>query len=216
MAAVPVSTFVNIGSAGVYWPCWEKIWKGMPDGQYASYIAGTEYRDLFRFALLACKSREVVPGEEYYTITATNTEADGLLPVDAAGLSLRDSREKLFIHAKVRTIYIAPSFDAVYWETFELQDEAGQTHRFCFDYAMLEKDFPVIRADDTYQTTYWSKVRWDNPMAKARVTICALPDPDAIYAGQGDIMLCCEGRLDSDPGSVRRIPVSTLTGNITN
>ena len=154
-AAVPVSIFVNIGKAGVYWPCWKKIWKGMPRGQQANYNAGTEYSDLFRFALLACKSKEVSPGQEYYIITASNSEADGLLPVGAAGLSLRDSREVLFTHAKKRTLYIAPTFDAVYWETFELQGEEGQTYHFCFDYAMLEKDFPEIVAGGTYQTTYY-------------------------------------------------------------
>ena len=133
-AAVPVSTFVNIGKAGVYWPCWDKIVNG-PFWHKFWFSAEKERNGLFRFALLDCKSREVPAGQEYYKIAVSNDDADGLMPMDAAGLSLRDSREKLFPHAKERTIYIAPSFDAVYWETFELQDESGKTFRFCFDYA---------------------------------------------------------------------------------
>lgn len=209
-AAVPVSTFVNIGNAGVYWPCWVKIWKGVPRWQWLSYNADTDYNGLFRSALLTCKSREVSPGQEYYTITASNREADGLLPANAAGLSLRDSREKLFIHAKVRTIHIAPSFDAVYWEAFELQGEDGQTYHFCFDYALLEANIPEIAAGGTYKTSYWSKARWGNSLIRAEVIVCTLPDADEIYSGQGDIALCCECRLKDEPDTVQKIPVSTL------
>lgn len=138
-------------------------------------------------------------------------DATGLMPTDAAGLSLRDSREKLFPHAKERTVYIAPSFDAVYWETFELQDEKGRTFHFCFDYAMLEIALPEIAAGDTYQTSYWNKARWGSSLANAEVTICSLPDPDSIYDGQGDIALYCECRLKDVPDTVQKIPVSTLT-----
>ena len=209
--AVPVSTFVNIGKAGVYWPCWEKIWHGLPTRHRFSFTTGTERYDLFRFALMSCKEREVPDGQEYYTITVAYGEGDGILPADAEGLSLRDCREKLMFHAKVRTVYIAPSFDAVYWETFELQDESGKTFHFCFDYAMLDAEFPEIAAGGTYQTSYWSKARWGSPLANAEVTVCAMPDPTGIYNGQGDIALCCECRLKGDSDTVWKIPVSTLT-----
>lgn len=208
-AAVPVSTFVNIGKAGVYWPCWDKIISGCRWHGFW-FSAGKEKNDLFRFALLDCKSREVPAGQEYYKMTVSHDDADGLVPPDAVGLSLRDSREKLFPHAKVRTIYIAPSFDAVYWETFELQDENGKTFQFCFDYAMLETEFPGIVTGDTYKTSYWGKARWGSPLANAEVTVCALPDPDAIYNGEEGVALCCECRLNGDPDTVQKVPVSTL------
>lgn len=208
-AAVPVSTFVNIGKAGVYWPCWKKIVGGHSWHKFW-FSAGRQKNGLFRFTLLDCKSREVPAGQEYYKITVSHDDANGLMPTDAAGLSLRDSREKLFPHAKERTIYIAPSFDAVYWETFELQDKDGKTFRFCFDYAMLEAEFPKIVTGATYKTSYWGKAKWGDPLANAEVTVCTLPDPDAIYNGSGDIALCCECRLDDDPDTIQKIPVSTL------
>lgn len=208
--AVPVSTFVNIGKAGVYWSCWDKIFSKTHWHKLRFDVEKEKYF-LFRYALLACKSQEVPTGQAYYQMTVSYDDADGFLPADAAGLSLRESREKLFLHAKERTIYIAPSFDAVYWETFELQDENGKIFHFCFDYAMLEAEDSDIVAGATYQTSYWSKVRWGNPLANAEVTVCAISDPDAIYSGQGDIALCCECRLKDDPDTVQRLPVSTLT-----
>lgn len=210
LVAVPVSTFVNIGKAGVYWPCWEQIidethWHEL------QFIVGGAKHNLFRFALLTCKSQEVSAGQAYYQMTVSYDNADGLLPTDAAGLSLRNSRQKLILHAKERTVYISPSFDAVYWETFELQDDNGQIFCFCFDYAMLEAEHPEIVAGNTYQTSYWSKAQWGNSLANVKVTICTLTDPNEIYSGQGGITLCCECSLKDDPNTVQRVPVSTLT-----
>lgn len=207
--AIPVSTFVNIGKAGVYWPCWDMIWSGTSQAGIF-FRTDEETHDLFRFALLTRKSQELPAGQAYYTMTAECGWADGLLPEDAAGLPLRDSREVLWRHAKERVICASPAFDEVYWESFELQDEAGQTYYFCFDYALLEPNTPTITAGQTCQTTYWNKARWGNSLKDAEVTVCSMPDPEARYSGHGDIMLCCEGCLKDDPASRQKIPVSTL------
>lgn len=206
--AVPVSTFVNIGKAGVYWECWRKIWEGAD--RHVSYSAGKVEKHLFRFALLECKSSEVPEGQEYYTIIVSNDHADGLLPDDAANLSLRDSREKLWVHAKEKTVCISPAFDEVYWETFELQDAEGHVFHFCFDYALLEKEPPKIEFGKAYPSSYWSKARWGNCMTNTEVVVCTLPDPDERYSGRGDIALYCVCALRNSPMDLVKVPVSTL------
>jgi len=208
--AIPVATFVNIGKAGVYWPCWDKMLLGRVIHSGFFRVDGEEH-DYFRFALLERKRQELPAGQEYYTVTITDYNADGLLPEDAAGLSLRDSREKLWPHAKEKIVCLSPAFDEVYWESFDLQDADGQVCHFCFDYALLEPEVPEITEGKSYRTSYWSRARWGNLLADAEVMVCSLPNPEDIYSGHGGIMLCCEGALKTDPAVVWRIPVSTLT-----
>lgn len=81
--AIPVSTFVNIGSAGVYYKCW-KLLRGR---SHTFEVNGKEHT-LFRSALLACKQSELSVGKEFYTIIMHQKEADGIIPVDALPVSL--------------------------------------------------------------------------------------------------------------------------------
>ena len=63
LGAIPVSTFVNIGSAGVYCKCWNLFW-----GCSRSFEVNGKEHSLFRSALLACKQSELPVGKEFYTI----------------------------------------------------------------------------------------------------------------------------------------------------
>lgn len=209
----PVSSFRNIGKAGVYFDCWDKIYGEIPLWDH-DFSVDEENRAFFsqllRFALLECKARELPEGKEYYTITDKVEKADGLMPADVAGLSIRDSWEKLRSHARKREICIAPTFDEIYWESFELQNEDGRVFHFCFDFALLESNPVRIREGEIYQTSYWSKVRLGNPLTNAKIRVLSLTDPDEVYDGYGDIMLFCQCRLERGTEGELRIPVSTL------
>lgn len=210
----PVSSFRNMGKAGVYFDCWDKIYGEATclDHDFAAYGKSQgAFGGLFRFALLECKARELPEGKEYYTITDKCEKADGLMPADVAGIPIRDSWEKLRNHARKREICIAPTFDEVYWELFELQNEDGQVFHFCFDYALLESNHVRIRKGEIYQTSYWNKVRLGNPLTNAKVRVLSLPDPGEIYDGQEDIVFCCQCTLECSPEDVFSIPLSTLT-----
>lgn len=210
----PVSSFRNMGKAGVYFDCWDKIYGETTclDHGFAAYGKSQgSFGGLLRFALLECKARELPEGKEYYTITDKCEKADGLMPVDVAGIPIRDSWEKLRSHARKREICIAPTFDEVYWELFELQNEDGLVFHFCFDYALVEAGSVGIKEGDIYQTSYWSRVKLGNPLTHARVRVCSLQDPNEVYDGHGDIMLCCQCKLECNPEGTFRIPVSTLT-----
>lgn len=202
--AIPVSTFVPIGSAGVYYPGIEELHNLNRCAKYFE-VAGEQY-SLFRFALLACKQMEVPEGTAYYTMTAISEDADGLLPETALSLRLQDSYDVLTSHAKERTFYLSPHFDEVYWEQFTLQDAAGGIHHFCYDYGLLKSEECANLAGE-HQTTYWQKVRWGNPWMNATVMIEQTPDPDAVYDGSGHLVYCCWCRAGDEEAY---IPVTTL------
>lgn len=202
--AIPVSTFVPIGSTGVYYPGIEELHSLNRCAKYFM-VAGEQY-SLFRFALLACKQMEVPEGTAYYTLTAVSKDADGLLPEAELPLRLRDSYDVLIPHAKERTFYLSPHFDEVYWEQFTLQDAAGGVHHFCYDHGLLRSQECVDLAGE-HQTTYWQKVRWGNPRMNATVMIEHVPDPDALYDGSGSLAYCCRCRAGDEEVY---IPVSTL------
>ena len=126
LGAIPVSTFVNIGSAGVYCKCWNLFW-----GCSRSFEVNGKEHSLFRSALLACKQSELPVGKEFYTIIMHQKEADGIIPADSLPVSLRDSYSVMTPHAKKRVFHISPQFDEIYWETFELADSSGNIRNFC-------------------------------------------------------------------------------------
>lgn len=202
--AIPVSTFVPIGSAGVYYPGIEELHNLNRCAKYFE-VAGEQY-SLFRFALLACKQMEVPEGTTYYTLTAVSKDADGLLPETALPLRLRDSYDVLIPHAKERTFYLSPHFDEVYWEHFTLQDAAGGVHHFCYDHGLLKSEECANLAGE-HQITYWQKVQWGNPRVNAMVMIEQIPDPDTVYDGGGNLVYCCRCRAGDEEVY---IPVSTL------
>ena len=202
--AIPVSTFVPIGSAGVYYPGINELHSLNRCAKYFK-VAGEQY-SLFRFALLACKQMEVPEGAAYYTMTAISKDADGLLPETALSLRLQDSYDVLTSHAKERTFYLSPRFDEVYWEQFTLQDAAGGIHHFCYDHGLLKSE-KCANLTGEHQTTYWQKVRWGNPRMNATVTVEHVPDPDTVYDGSGHLVYCCRCRAGDE---VVYIPVSTL------
>lgn len=214
-SAVPVSTFRNIGKAGVTFDFWDKLFGDVSDWghKFVVYGVGINYCWMLSQAILNCKMCELPNGREYYIIIIEDVhqKADGLMPADAAGLSLRDSQEKLWPHAKKRYICIAPLFDAIYWEYFELRGEDGQIFHFCFDHELLKQTAVKIEAGNTYQTSYWNNVGLGNPLKDTRITVCSVQDPDEIYEGHGDIMLCCKCKFECGPDDVFMIPVSTLT-----
>ena len=202
--AIPVSTFVPIGSAGVYYPGINELHNLNRCAKYFK-VAGEQY-SLFRFALLACKQMEVPEGTAHYTLTAVSKDADGLLPETALPLRLRDSYDVLTPHAKERIFYLSPHFDEVYWEQFTLQDAAGGVHHFCYDHGLLKSEECANLAGE-HQITYWQKARWGNPRMNATVIIEQTPDPDALYDGNGNLAYCCRCRAGDEEVY---IPVSTL------
>ena len=209
--SLPVSSFCNIGLAGVYWDCWDMIWD---DDLKYGYDSGLIYRmdgveegPMFRSALLACKEHEVPEGQAYYKIHVTDGNADGLLPDDLPLCSLREIRSHLIRHAKRRTLYISPAFDAVYWETFTLTDTDGKEAEFFFDYALLKEDAPSVRQGELYRTIYWNTCRLGNPLTDATVYITAAPDGNAPYTG-GAVDLRWRCRLEN--GTEEVIPAGTV------
>ena len=207
-AAIPVSTFVNIGLAGVYLKCWEKLTRSVEQTR-ACYLVDNKTEYLFRNALLDCKSKELPLDQEYYTITVLNATADGQIPSDCTPCNNKHSWEQLYPHAKYRTICIAPSFDAIYWENFELQDSSGQMHVFWYDYALLEKDF-ALQAGVTYHTDYWTKTRM-GISDQTEITLTNLPEPMTVFNTVVDVDYACKGYLADDPTKVVRVPARTLS-----
>lgn len=197
--AIPVSTFVNIGMAGVYHPIWEEFFN-IADTFEA---CGKSY-NLLRFAILACKQSELPEGEAHYTIAACPKNADGLLPEELLPLGLRESCEKLAPHAKKRVFSISPQFDAIYWESFELTDSAGTVHRFRYDHGLLKTG---NRPEGTCRTTYWQKARWAGLSGETAVQLEPTPDGDALYHGIGNLEYVCWGWAD---GTHVCVPAETL------
>ena len=197
--AIPVSTFVNIGMAGVYHPIWEEFFN-IADTFEA---CGKSY-NLLRFAILACKQSELPEGEAHYTIAACPKNADGLLPEELLPLGLRESCEKLAPHAKKRVFSISPQFDAIYWESFELTDSAGTVHRFRYDHGLLKTG---NRPEGTCRTTYWQKARWAGLSGETAVQLEPTPDGDALYHVAVQMEYVCWGWAD---GTHVCVPAETL------
>ncbi|CAN4013782.1 O-acetyl-ADP-ribose deacetylase, partial [Dysosmobacter welbionis] len=170
LGAIPVSTFVNIGSAGVYCKCWNLFW-----GCSRSFEVNGKEHSLFRSALLACKQSELPVGKEFYTIIMHQKEADGIIPADSLPVSLRDSYSVMTPHAKKRVFHISPQFDEIYWETFELADSSGNIRNFCYDHWLLDHNCEW-NVGDICKTTYWGKSRWGNPCMDRGIKITYLPD----------------------------------------
>ena len=199
--AIPVSTFVNIGSAGVYYECWKPFW-----GCSHTFEVNGEEHDLFRSVLLACKQSELPVGKEFYTIIMHQKDADGIIPTDALPVSLRDSYTVMAPHAKKRVFHISPQFDEIYWEAFELRDPSGNVRNFCYDHWLLENDC-VWNVGDICKTTYWEKARWGNPYMGEGIKIAYLPNPYDTYLGCGEVAYCCSVQIADKK---HNIPVSTL------
>lgn len=199
--AIPVSTFVNIGSAGVYYKCW-KPFRG---SSHSFEVNGKEY-DLFRSALMACKQSELPDGKEFYTIIMHQKEADGIIPADALPVSLRDSYSIMAPHAKKRVFHISLQFDEIYWESFELQGPSGNIRKFCYDHGLLGREC-VWNIGDVCKTTYWQKSRWGNPHMEAEIRIDVLPEQEKLYCGYSDFDYICKGVIG---GQTYYIPVTTL------
>jgi len=210
--AIPVSTFVNIGKAGVYWDCWKQIWGNLEDiyARYEFAAEDSEEHDLFRFALMTCKEQEIPQGRAYYTIHIKDSEADGMIPSDFVPCTYAESREKLFVHAQHRTVYISPSFDGVYGEEFDLLNAKGEKVHFRYDYALLSPNAPQIQAGKQFRTCYWSNVGFCNPLTDETVSVTSITDPKAIYDGKTDVNLCCTCELSHEAIRTEILPVSTL------
>ena len=201
LGAIPVSTFVNIGSAGVYCKCWNLFW-----GCSRSFEVNGKEHSLFRSALLACKQSELPVGKEFYTIIMHQKEADGIIPADSLPVSLRDSYSVMTPHAKKRVFHISPQFDEIYWETFELADSSGNIRNFCYDHWLLDHNCEW-NVGDICKTTYWGKSRWGNPCMDRGIKITYLPDAKTPYYGRGDLELYCKISVGSNS---LNIPLSTL------
>ena len=199
--AIPVSTFVNIGSAGVYYECWKPF-----RGCSRSFEGNGEKHALFRSALLVCKQSELPAGKEFYTITMYQKDADGLLPTDALPVSLRDSYFVLAPHAKKRVFHISPQFDEIYWESFELADPSGIVRKVCYDHGLLAQD-RTWNIGEIYKTTYWQKARWGNPYMAAEIKITHLPDAGSVYCGTDDLDYCCREQIGN---TITVIPANTI------
>ena len=87
-----------------------------------------------------------------------------------------------------------------------MQDAAGGIHHFCYDHGLLKSEECANLAGE-HRTTYWQKVRWDNPRINATVMVEHVPDPDALYDGSGNLVYCCQCRAGDEEVY---IPVSTL------
>lgn len=203
-SAIPVSTFVNIGSAGVYHKCWKPF-----RGRFRSFEVNGEKYDLFRSALLACKQSELPEGEAFYTIIMCQEEADGIIPTDALPVFLRDSYFIMAPHAKKRVFHISPQFDEIYWESFELADPSGTIRKFCYDHGRLEHGCPC-KIGAVRKTTYWQKARWGNPHMEAEIKITYLPDAESAYYGKDDLDYCCRGQIGNNSAI---IPANTIRLN---
>lgn len=199
--SIPVSTFVNIGSAGVYYKCWKPF-----QGHSCSFEVNGKEHYLFRSALLACKQSELPDGKDFYTIIMHQKEADGLIPADALPVSLRDSYSIMAPHAKKRVFHISPQFDEIYWESFELADSGGNICSFCYDHWLLENDCN-LNIGDICKTTYWLKSRWGNPRMEAAIKIDYLPNTEAVYRGMDNLEYYCKGQIKN---TLLNVPASTL------
>lgn len=208
-AAIPVSTFVNIGLAGINLPCWTRLTRSV-ETTHGRYIVNGRPNSLFRNALLSCKERELPEGLDYYTITIENPHADGRIPDLPSPCPIKESWTLLYPHATKRTVCISPSFDAVYWETFELLNLDDQTCHFCYDHALLERDSPFLQAGLTYHTSYWRKAHFEHVDIQAEVLLLSCPNPNAAYDGTCSIHFCCTCQLSSNPDKAQMIPACTL------